>query len=172
EAVRRAPFRSKAVIDLPKRVDRKARKAHLSLRFSTVALKRPTRTGVKDLPKSIDLSFVEVIELHPPKGAEPVHWLLLTTHPLAHVADAWQIVAWYKQRWLIEQLFRSMKSKGLAIEDSRLEAAEGLIKLIAIAAKAACIVIQLVQARNGGEELPAEFVFSPEEIEVLAAVNR
>jgi hypothetical protein len=172
EAVRRAPFRSKAVIDLPKRVDRKARKAHLSLRFSTVALKRPTRTGVKDLPKSIDLSFVEVIELHPPKGAEPVHWLLLTTHPLANVVDAWQIVAWYKQRWLIEQLFRSMKSKGLAIEDSRLEAAEGLIKLIAIAAKAACIVIQLVQARNGGEELPAEFVFSPEEIEVLAAVNR
>jgi len=171
QAVERAPFCSKAVIDLPKRVDRKARKAHLSLRFGSVALKRPTRTGVKDLPKSIELSFVEVVELHPPKGAEPVHWLLLTTHPVADVADAWQIVAWYKQRWLIEQLFRSTKSKGLAIEDSQLETAAGLIKLTAIAAKAACIVIQLVQARNGGEELPAEFIFSPEEIEVLTAIN-
>jgi Transposase DDE domain len=172
QAVERAPFCSKAVIDLPKRVDRKARKAHLSLRFGSVALKRPTRTGVKDLPKSIELSFVEVVELHPPKGAEPVHWLLLTTHPVADVADALQIVAWYKQRWLIEQLFRSTKSKGLAIEDSQLETAAGLIKLTAIAAKAACIVIQLVQARNGGEELPAEYIFSPEEIEVLTAINK
>ena len=43
---------------------------------------------------------------------------------------------------------------------------------MAIAAKAACTVIQLVQARNGGEQLPAEFVFSPEEIKVLAATNK
>ena len=95
----------------------------------------------------------------------------MTTHAVANPADAWQIVFWYKLRWVIEQFFRSMKKEGLSIEDSQLETAEGLIKLVAIAAKAACIVIQLVQARNGGEELPAEFVFSAEEIEVLRAIN-
>ncbi len=172
EAVERASFCDKAVIDLPQRIDRRARQAHLSLRFGTVVLKRPTRTGVADLPESIALSFVEVIERHPPKGAKPIHWLLLTTHAIATVADAWRTVAWYKQRWLIEQLFRSMKSQGLGIEDSQLEAAEGLIKLVAIAAKAACTVMQLVQARSGGEELPAEFVFSPQEIDVLTAINK
>jgi hypothetical protein len=38
---------------------------------------------------------------------------------------------------------------------------------VAIATRVACVVIQLVQARNGGEQLPAEFVFTPDEIEAL-----
>ena len=118
------------------------------MRFGTVVLKRPVRPGVEGLPEGVKVSFVEVVELHPPKGAEPIHWLLLTTHPVA-AADAWRIVSWYKQRWIIEQLFRSLKNQGLRIEESQLETAEALIKLVAIATKAACTVIQLVQARSG-----------------------
>jgi hypothetical protein len=172
QAVERTCFCDKAVIDLPQRMDRRGRQAHLSMRFGTVVLKRPARPGVEGLPEGVEVSFVEVVELHPPKGAEPVHWLLLTTHPIATAADAWLIVSWYKQRWIIEQLFRSLKSQGLRIEDSQLESAEGLIKLVAIATRAACIVIQLVQARNGGEELPAEFVFTLDEIDTLRAINK
>jgi hypothetical protein len=172
QAVERARFCGKAVIDLPQRMDRRGRQAHLSMRFGTVVLQRPQRPAVNDLAEGVKLSFVEVVELHAPKGAEPIHWLLLTTHPIATVKDAWQIVSWYKQRWTIEQLFRSLKSQGLRIEDSQLESAEGLIKLVAIATRVACIVIQLVQARNGGEELPAEFVFTAEEIETLSAINK
>jgi hypothetical protein len=171
-AVKRIPYCAKAVLDLPQRMDRPARKAHLCMRFGSVVLKRPGRTGARDLPPSVRLQFVEVVELHPPQGAEPVHWLLLTTHALASAAEAWQIVAWYKQRWIIEQFFRSMKTQGLRIEDSQLETADGLIKLVAIAAKAAAIVIQLVQARNGSEQLPADIAFSPDEIDVLDAINK
>jgi hypothetical protein len=172
KAVERARFCDEAVIDLPQRMDRRARQAHLSMRLGTVTIKRPQRPGVKDLPESVEVSFVEVVERHPPKGAEPIHWLLLTTHPVATAADAWRIVSWYKQRWIIEQLFRSLKSQGLRIEDSLLDSAEGLIKLVAIATRVACVVIQLVQARNGGEQLPAEFVFTPDEIEALKAINK
>src|SRR5262245_11145617 len=172
QAVERARFSDKAVIDLPQRMDRRGRQAHLSMRFGTVVLKRPARPGVKDLSDGVKVSFVEVLELHPPKGAEPIHWLLLTTHSIGSAADAWRIVNWYRQRWIIEQLFRSLKSQGLRIEDSQLESAEGLIKLVAIATKVACIVIQLVQARNGGEELPAQFVFTPEEVDALRAINK
>ena len=172
QAVERARFCDKAVIDLPQRMDRRGRQAHLSMRFGTVVLKRPARPGVRGLPDGVKVSFVEVLELHPPKGAEPIHWLLLTTHSIGSAADAWRIVNWYRQRWIIEQLFRSLKSQGLRIEDSQLESAEGLIKLVAIATKVACIVIQLVQARNGGEELPAQFVFTPEEVDALRAINK
>ena len=172
QTVERIASYAKAVLELPKRMDRAARQAHLRLRFGSVVLKRPAKTGAADLPASVGLSFVEVIEPHPPKGAEPVHWLLLTTHALASAEDAWRIVAWYKQRWIIEQFFRSMKTQGLRIEDSQLETAAGLMKLIAIAAKAAAIVIQLVQARNGNEELAADIAFSADEIEVLDAINR
>ena len=65
KAVERTPFCDKAVIDLPERLDRRTRKAHLSLRFGTVVLNRPTRPGVEDLPESVALSFVEVVELPP-----------------------------------------------------------------------------------------------------------
>jgi len=172
QAVERARFCDKAVIDLPQRMDRRGRQAHLSMRFGTVVLKRPARPGVKGLSDGVKVNFVEVVELHPPKGAEPVHWLLLTTHSIGSAADAWRIVNWYRQRWIIEQLFRSLKNQGLRIEDSQIESAEGLIKLVAIATKVACIVIQLVQARNGGEELPVQFVFTPEEVDALRAINK
>jgi hypothetical protein len=172
QAVKRVGFTGKALIDLPKRLDRSARKAHLSLRFGAAVLQRPSNTIEKGLPESVALNFVEVIELHPPTGEKPVHWLLLTTHDVATVDDAWQIVAWYKRRWIIEQFFRSMKTEGLRIEDSELASADGLMKLVAIAAKAATIVIQLVQARNGESSLRADVAFSPEEIEVLEAINK
>jgi Transposase DDE domain len=172
QAVERVPFSAKAVIELPRRMDRRPRKAHLTLRFGTVVLRRPKNTIEKYLPASITLNFVEVIEQHPPKGAEPIHWILLTTHAVTSVADAWQMVAWYKQRWIIEQFFRSMKSQGLQIEDSQLESADRLMKMVAIAAKAAAVVIQLVQARSGADILPAGFAFSAEDIEVLETINK
>jgi DDE family transposase len=172
KAVKSVAYSAKTVIDVPQRMDRKARQAHLSLRFGSAVLKRPTHTGEKDLPESVALNFVEVVELRPPKGVQPIHWLLLTTHEVATVAAAWQIVAWYRLRWIIEQFYRSMKTQGLRIEDSQLQSAERLMKIVAIAARAAAIVIQLVQARNGGEELSADFAFSSEEIEALHAINK
>ena len=172
QAVQRVAFCAKAVLELCQRLDRPARKAHLRMRFGSVVLKRPSKTGDDSLPRSVQLQFVDVVEPHPPKGAEPLHWLLLTTHPLASVEDAWQIVAWYKQRWIIEQFFRSMKTQGLRIEDSQLKTADGLMKLVAIAAKAAAIIIQCVQAHHGSENVPAAVAFSPDEIEVLDVINR
>ena len=171
KAVQHIAWCAKVVINAPNRMDRPARKAHLSLRFGHLTLKRPDNSREKDLPQTVALHFVEVTELHPPKGAQPIHWLLLTTHELNNAQHAWQIVTWYKQRWIVEQFFRSMKSQGLRIEDSQLATAERLMKLTAIAAKAAVIVIQLVQARHAGEQLPATFAFSDEELQVLAAIN-
>ena len=94
----------------------------------------------------------------------------MTTHAVDDIATAWLIVDWYRMRWIIEQLFRLMKSDGLRLEDSQLETAEGLMKLTAIAAKAACVVLQLVQARNGGAQ-PASIAFSQTEIATLEALN-
>jgi len=159
-------------LELRERADRKSRKVKLALRFGRVALRRPKNTLEKDLPKSVTVRFVEVIEENPPKDMEPVHWLLLTTHKIETVADAWRIVGWYKQRWIIEQFFRVLKSQGLKIEDSNLQTAQRLEKLVAIAAKAAAIVIQLVQARDSRDHQPAGLAFSASEIDALAALNQ
>src|SRR3569833_1982519 len=72
QAVARARFCDKAVVDLPQRMDRRGRQAHLSMRYGSVVNKRPQRPGVNDLAEGIKLSIVDVVELHPPKEAEPI----------------------------------------------------------------------------------------------------
>jgi len=152
------------------RADRPARSAALDLRFGTVAVKRPGRTPEPDLPERLTLTLVEVIEHDPPSGVEPVAWRLLTTHEVNDAAAAWQIVDWYRERWAIEQLFRTLKQQGLQLEDSQIETADRLIKLTAIAAQAACIIMQLVHARDGASAEPAATTFTPSEIATLEAL--
>jgi hypothetical protein len=158
-------------IEVRERASRKARKARLALRFGTAVLRRPKNTPDKDLPESVPVNFVEVTEENPPKGEQAIQWMLLTTHRIETTDDAWKAVGWYKQRWIIEQFFRVLKSQGLNIEDSALATAERLEKLVAIAAKAAAIIIQLVQARDGRDHQSARLAFSAAEIDTLAALN-
>lgn len=165
------PVADRAAIDLRERPDRPARTAHLCLRFVALTIKRPSYMPDQDLPASLRLHAVEVVEPDPPDGAEPVHWILLTTHAVDSVAAAWQLVEWYRRRWIIEQFFRSLKLQGLQIEDSQLTTAERLLKLTAVAAKAAAINMQLVQARHGDDPQPASLAFTDDEIEVIAALN-
>ena len=164
------PIVDVATIELPPRANRPGRKAELSLRFGRLAIKKP-QGSARALPERVDLTLVEVVELSPPPGVEPLHWRLLTTHEVGDAAAAWRIVGWYKKRWTIEQLFRLMKSEGLQIEDSRLEAADRLLKLTAIAAKAAVITLQLVQSRDGRGGEPASLAFTPVQIKVLAGLG-
>ena len=112
-------------------------------------LARPQSKFLRHLPESLQLTLVDVREINPQAGTEPLHWRLLTTHPVMNAEEAWRIVEWYKQRWLIEQFFRVLKTQGFRLEDSQVATADRLLKLVAIAAKAAVITIQLLQARDG-----------------------
>lgn len=165
------PFVATRTVDLLTTHKRVARQAELSLRFGAVEVLRPSGVGMAQLPKTVPLRFIEVIERTPPEGVEPVHWRLLTTHEVTDVAAAWQIVDWYRRRWTIEQLFRLMKSHGLRIEDSQLAGADALIKLAAIATKAAAIILQLVQARDGKSREPADTAFTQSQIVVLDVLD-
>jgi len=155
-------------IDLPARQpDRAARNATVEMRFGEVEICRPRDEWDRSLPKAVRLRLVEVREVAVPEGVEPLHWRLLTTHDVADAEKAWEIVRWYQARWTIEQLFRVTKSQGLQLEDSQLASADRLVKLAAVAIKAACIDIQLVQERDGKHQLPASTVFTEPEIETL-----
>ncbi|HEY3888334.1 MAG TPA: IS4 family transposase [Caulobacteraceae bacterium] len=158
------------VEDLRERPGRPERQAHLMVRYGQVTLKRPDKIAEKGLAEHVRVSLVEVAEENPPAGAEPVFWRLLTTHPVETTAMAWQVVGWYRKRWIIEQFFRTLKQQGLQLEDSQVESAERLVKLTAIAARAACAIMQLVQARDGVSGQMASLIFTPDEIETLHAL--
>jgi hypothetical protein len=164
------PIADAATINLMARADRPARTAKLALRFGSVTLKRPQGTS-RDLPETVALTLIEVVECEPPAEIEPLHWYLLTTHDVSDRATAWRIVNWYKKRWTIEQLFRILKTQGLQLEDSRIETADRLLKLAAIATKAAVMTLQLVQARDGKSAEPANTAFNKDQIKVLTALG-
>ncbi len=159
-----------AEIDLAARTGRPARRAKLAARVGGVTLKRPGGTREARLPKTVSVSLVEVIEQNPPPGTEPILWRLLTTHEVTDAAMAWRVIGWYRARWIIEQLFRTLKQQGLRLEDSQLETAEGLLKLTAIAARAACTTLQLVQARDGRGGQCSDVAFTPAEVRTLEAL--
>jgi hypothetical protein len=161
-----------ASVDLRERPGRPARHATLVARFGRVTLKRPTHLAKQGeaLAKTVAVSLVEVSEIDAPQDAKPIVWRLLTTHPVEDAAMAWQMIGWYRQRWTIEQFFRTLKQQGLQLEDSQLESADRLIKLTAIAARAACIIMQLVQARDGRSAQHADIAFSEAEIQTLHAL--
>jgi hypothetical protein len=157
-----------AILKLREQPGRPKRDARVRLRYGAVTLKRPA-SAPRDAPLLLTVRLVEVVEVGDPKTDKPILWRLLTTHAIEDAADAWRIVAWYQMRWIIEQFFRTLKQQGLQLEDSQLESADKLIKLTAIAAKAATIVMQLVQARDGSDQ-SAEIAFTPAQIETLAAL--
>jgi hypothetical protein len=159
-----------ALVELRAQPGRAQRDAQLTIRYGQVTLKRPANTLDKPLPKLLAVSVVEVIETGAPTGVKPIAWRLLTTHPVEDAVAAWRILAWYRMRWIIEQFFRTLKQQGLQLEDSQLESAERLIKLTAIAARAAAAIMQLVQARDGRSGQGAEIAFTPAEIETLTAL--
>ena len=166
-----------AVVDqraivLPARAQRAERTAQLELRFGAVSLARPQTRFLRHLPESMSLNYVDVREPVPHAGTEPLHWRLLTTHGVATTEQAWRIVEWYKRRWLIEQFFRVLKTQGFRLEDSQVATADRLLKLVAIAAKAAVITIQLLQARDGRGHQPARLAFNANAVATLAALNQ
>jgi len=165
------PEQARDPIDVPAKGKQPARQAVVALRFSAVSLLRPVRPDNRHLPNTVPLWVVDVREIDPPDGAEPLHWRLLTTHAVGTLAQARQIVIWYRMRWAIEQVFRSLKTHGLRIEDSQMEEARCFTKLAVIALIAAVRSMQLVLARDGGTGQPITDAADPTDMPALRQLN-
>jgi hypothetical protein len=135
-------------IDLPATPGRPARKARVALRFDAVSLCRPM-TADRNLAASVDLWVVDVAEVDAPPDGEPLHWRLLTTHPVRTVEQAQQVVAWYRLRWTVEQVFRTLKSAAVQIDQSQVTEARRFTKLAVVGLIAAVRIMQIVVSRDG-----------------------
>lgn len=152
-----------------RKVGEAARVATMALRAGGVLIKRPRNGFVEDLPKTVQLTFVDAREVDPPDHVDALHWRLLTTLSVADADGAKEVVHLYRLRWRIEQTFRALKSDGLGLPDTQIEKPHRLFKLTAIALGAALRTIQLVDARDGGPR-PASDVADPHVIKAVAAI--
>ena len=127
---------------------RAARTAELAIGFGTVTIARPIHAP-KNWPAQVALQLVTAREIAPPDGEKPIVWRLLTTHAVQDLASAERIIDWYRRRWIIEQVFRTLKTQGFDIEESQVLDAATMTKLATAAMIASVRVMQLVMARDG-----------------------
>jgi hypothetical protein len=149
----------------------KGRTAKVALRAGRVRIARPDTVRRDDAPEEIELTLVEAREIDAPPGKTALLWRLLTTHPVSTAEQAEEAVQLYRLRWRIEQIFRALKSDGLALDDSQLIDAERMFNLAAMALAAAIRTMQLVDARDGSQR-PATDVLDPAFMAALVLLSK
>ena len=159
-------------IELPAAPGRAARRITVALRACPMHIRRPPRcpADTQALPASHTVTAVEAVEIDPPKGTAAAHWRLLTTHAVHGPADAARIIGFYRDRWVIEQVFRTMKTKGFDIEALRVCETQPFSVLCLAALVAAIQVMQMVRERDGLANRPMQDGFDPAELPMVQAV--
>ena len=150
--------------DNKKRIGRNAR---LEVRYGTVELCRPLCVVASDnYPQTLSVQVVYVKEKADsvPEGETPVEWILYTSHPVNSFEEARVIIYYYTLRWLIEDLFHTLKKEGGNYESSELESGKALRKLLVMSLMAAVQILQLRQARDGKTQQAPSLVFSEEQL--------
>lgn len=147
------PERDRYEVAVPRRGARPARTATVALRWGEVGLARPASAS-RRLAASVALRVVDAAEVAAPAGEVPLRWCLLTTHAVDSLAQAREVVGWYRARWTIEQVFRALKSAGAQVEASQVPEARRFVKLATAALVAAVRTMQLVMARDGSTGQP------------------
>jgi hypothetical protein len=165
------PERGRLEVKIPAAPGRKARTAEIAVRFSRVVLCKPLHGAASDLPATIALTMVDIRETSVPKDGKPVHWRLLTTHPVTNLGEARRIVDLYRMRWTIEEFFHTLKTAGFNIEAADIGDPQVMIKFVAAATVAAVTVMQLVKARDGTTGQNLADAFDPADQPILEAVS-
>jgi len=166
KAVAQQPVQAQFSLSLKRRPEREPRQAQVELRFGTVTLRRPQRAESQQA--TLTLNVVDVSEPNPPVGEEAVHWLLLTSLPVATVAQARQITVWYSFRWLIERFHYVLKS-GCKLEDRQLRQAIRLERLLAVFSLVAWHLLWLTYQARQSPDAPATLALRPVEWQALYA---
>ncbi len=156
---------------LQRRVKRKARKSTFEVKVVKQVELLPTEQS-RQL-SCVKMNLIEVQEVTPDieGGEDPICWRLWTTHLVDTMEAVMQIIKYYINRWMIEQLFRVVKRKGFDQESTELETTQAIMKQTVMTLKAGCEVLQLVYARNNEAAQPIKEVYSADEIKVLEKLN-
>jgi hypothetical protein len=143
---------------------RKARCATLAIKYTPIALKNKGE-------EPLELFCVSAQEISIiPNDESPISWVLLTTHAVSSFKLAKQILTWYTWRWIIEQIFRTMKNKGLQLEDSQIEDPKKLQILSILCIATAIKIMALVESRGGKNNRNAADLFTKEELVLMFLV--
>lgn len=158
--------KGKSEKDRKKFPERKRRNATLAVRAQTLEIFAANGASA-NVPKSMTLNFVEVEEIDPPDGCEPVRWRLVTTDPIDTPEQIVAVVDIYLKRWLIEEFFKAIKT-GCSYEDRQLKTAKALLIDLAIESAVAWRLLLMRWFSRANPEAPASRVLTPSELGALS----
>ena len=110
---------------------------------------------------------VRVWEPSPPKGVEPLEWLLCTSMSCGTRKNLLFAAEGYAFRWMIEE-FHKCEKTGCQVEMRRLEHVDRLEPLIGLLSVLAIGLLQLKFVAREHPEAPARSLFDPSMIEAMA----
>lgn len=167
EALAQAPVMGEIEFDLPASHKRAKKHVTQTLKATRVELQPPQRYGHS--LDSVEVTVVLAQETRPPKGEEPVTWILLTNLPVTTVDQAIEKIGWYLCRWQIEIYFKILKS-GCKLEKLQLEHIERLRPALALYMIVAWRVLYLTVMGRECPELPCDVVFETSEWQAVYLV--
>jgi Transposase DNA-binding len=132
-------------IEVASQRDKAARKATVQIAWKQVTLQPPANGRGRERGLPLLVWVVRVWEPNPPEGVKAIDWLLLTNVEVLRLEDAWQRVAWYACRMVVEDYHKGMKT-GVSIEELQLTRRERLEAAIAILSVVAVILLAVRDA--------------------------
>lgn len=163
---RKAPTAPRAQRATP---GRKGRKAKLRFSATRVTIAKPRSCGT-EAPEQLTLNLVHVQEVNTPQGEAPVQWTLWTTEPVDTPAQVAAVVDAYRQRWVIEELFKALKT-GCSYESRQLETRHALLNLLALSLPIAVELLWLRSRATDDPQAPATDVLSELQIRILRQLS-
>lgn len=164
EKVARAPVLGCVRFELPAGRGRKARTVKQELRIERVRLR-------DDAQGQVEVTCVEAAEIGAPAGIKPVVWRLLTNRQATTLAQACELINWYRARWEIELFFLVLK-EGCRVERMQLGDSDRLQTALALYMVIAWRINRLMRLGRRLGDLPADLVFEADEWKAAFILNK
>jgi hypothetical protein len=168
--LRDAPTLGTKSVEVQVRHDRVARTANLRIAAAAVTIHPPhVRKGNFDRVV-LPIYAIRVWEPRPPRGAEPLEWILLTNLPGTDLERVERVIGYYERRWMIEELHKAMKT-GVGVEEMQFTTTGALEPMIALFSTVAVALLNLRAASrqpNAKTRLASE-LFAQPYVNVLSA---
>lgn len=165
----RGEVRYRTTIRLARGQNGRRRTAEVVVRTSKVKLLLSEDAG---LGRELDVNVVDVRESGQGRGHAPIHWRLLTNHPIERVTDVQQVVFGYQQRWRVEEFHKTWKSGACKVEETQLRTAEAVVKWATIMAAIATRIERLKHLHRHEPSRPAIDEFTKWEIEAAVLLRK
>lgn len=168
QAIRQIEPCGTLTVEVKRSPEHSARKATLSLRFTTLEIQVPLHHIRRSQLEPVKLQVILADEENPPTGVSRISWLLLTSLEVNNFDDAERCVRWYTYRWLIERYHYVLKS-GCGIEKLQLETARRIHMALATFSIVAWRLLWLTYEARFNPDTPCDTVLEACEWQSLCA---